>query len=123
MLGNLSFEFVTIIEEGERVIISLAYDFGLAALDHAFDLGDVFGAPFFGLVEPSAGNTKGDFDAWVFLHIAFEEVEHGPVTFLCNFPKNPFVTLSAVIIIMEVIGISTNIKNGILSVADRLMDV
>ena len=71
---DLGGEFITVVEEGQRVIISLTDDFDLAGLYHTTDLIDKFGGPRFGLFEPSAGNTEGEFEMGELINIMLEEI-------------------------------------------------
>jgi len=123
MFGDLVGKFITIIEKGKGVIIGFADDFGLTPIYHALDLGDELGSPFFGLVEPGTGNAEGYLEAGTFLHVLFEQIEHRTIAFICNFPKDALIALATVVLIMEIVGIIAYVKNRVLSIADRLMDM
>ena len=105
------------------MIVSFANDFGLATFDHAFNLGDKLRPPLLGLVEPGAGDTEGNFEARVLNHVALEQIEHGFITFFGDFFENAFIALPAIVAIGEVIGAIGYVKNRVLPVTDRLMDM
>ena len=69
---DLGFKFVTIFEESEGMIVSLADELNLTSSDHTADLFDKFGTPLFSLIEPGTSNAKGDFKVRIGPNVVFK---------------------------------------------------